>query len=78
MKITIKKWGNSLGIRIPKPFADEMGIDENSIVEMDVVGGVIVIKPVKKGRTLKELMDDVTEENTHRQILDDSKGNESW
>ena len=29
MKIKVQKWGNSLGLRIPKLIADEIGLKEN-------------------------------------------------
>ena len=34
MKTSVSKWGNSLGVRIPKPFADEAGLTPGEIVEM--------------------------------------------
>lgn len=78
MKVIIKKWGNSLGLRIPRLLADQMGIAQNSVVEIGIVKGHIEIKPVKKEPTLEELMVDVNEENIHTKILHDAKGNETW
>ena len=34
MHITIKKWGNSLGIRIPKNFARNLSLKDGSVVEI--------------------------------------------
>ena len=34
MYATIQKWGNSLGLRIPKPLLDALGIHENDRVEL--------------------------------------------
>ena len=34
MDIKIKKWGNSLGLRIPHKLATSFGLDETSVVEM--------------------------------------------
>jgi len=34
MKTTIQKWGNSLALRIPKAFADELGLERDSLVEL--------------------------------------------
>ncbi len=34
MNIELKKWGNSIGLRIPHKIAESFGLDENSIVEL--------------------------------------------
>jgi len=39
MLIKIQKWGNSLALRIPKSFAADAQIKNNSIVELSLVGG---------------------------------------
>ena len=41
----ISKWGNSLGIRIPKAFSLETGLAEGSEVDISVSGGRIVLTP---------------------------------
>ncbi|CAN5663687.1 AbrB/MazE/SpoVT family DNA-binding domain-containing protein [soil metagenome] len=70
MKSKIQKWGNSLAIRIPKPFAVQTEIEQNSIIELSVIDGKIVVEPEKKKPkyTLEELLDGVTEENLHGEI----------
>ena len=35
---TISKWGNSLALRIPQKIAKELGLDEDSVVNVSVVG----------------------------------------
>ncbi len=78
MKVVIRKWGNSLGLRIPKLLADQMEITENSVVEIDIVKGYIEIKLIKREPTLEELVESVNEGNIHTKILHDAKGKESW
>jgi antitoxin MazE len=39
MVIQIKKWGNSLGLRIPRDIARTMGLEEGSEVSLEVVDG---------------------------------------
>jgi antitoxin component of MazEF toxin-antitoxin module len=34
MESRVQKWGNSLALRIPKAFVDEMGLENNSSVKM--------------------------------------------
>jgi antitoxin MazE len=69
MRTRIQKWGNSLAIRIPKPFADDVGIAEGSEVDLTVDAEEIVVSPVR-ARTfaLEELLADVTEENLHAEV----------
>lgn len=62
----VKKWGNSLGIRIPKSLALKIGIEEGSEVDLDVENGHLVIKP--KSETLEELLAQIRPENLHEEI----------
>ena len=43
MITNVTKWGNSLAIRIPKPFADEIGIDQNSKVDIKIENNTIKV-----------------------------------
>lgn len=66
MKTSVQKWGNSLAVRIPKSFAEEIGIINNSAVEMTVEAGALAIKPDKeKAWDLDVLLAGVTNENAH-------------
>lgn len=57
MQVTIQKWGNSQGIRIPKAFLEALGMSENDVVELDRVNDNIVIKKVKQENVLT--LDDI-------------------
>lgn len=46
MNTKIKKWGNSFGVRIPKNFVDDLKL-ENANVSVSMVGGSIIIEPIK-------------------------------
>jgi len=64
MKTRIQKWGNSLAVRIPKAFADETGLRANAAVELSLVAGALVVKPVApQPFTLDELLRGVTDDN---------------
>lgn len=47
MEATVKRWGNSLALRIPSVLAEEVHITENSVVDLLVRDGVLVaeVKP---------------------------------
>jgi antitoxin MazE len=70
--VIAQKWGNSLGIRIPKEAADKIGIEQGSEMELYVIGSenIITLKPkrAKKKYTLEELLSQITPENRHKEI----------
>ena len=80
MKTRIQKWGNSLAIRIPKAFATEVGLKEDSEVDVSLKSGKLVVVPVEKpGLTLKALVAKITEENVHREVdTGPATGREAW
>ncbi len=62
----IQKWGNSLGVRIPKSVAQEARLQEGSSVEVRVEEGRLIIAPRNKRKyTFAELVDKITPENMH-------------
>ena len=66
MKTRVQKWGNSLALRIPKSFAAEAGLRPDAPVELSVVDGQLVIRPLaEEPLTLEELLRGVTDENRH-------------
>lgn len=80
MRTKVQKWGNSLALRIPKYFADEVGLQKESSVEVSLSDGKLVITPVAKPRhTLKQLLAGITGENLHREVdFGPAAGNETW
>ena len=55
MNVTLQKWGNSQGIRIPKSILDELGYEENDKMEITTEDDCIILKRVKKKHmTVKE------------------------
>jgi antitoxin MazE len=77
----IKKWGNSLALRIPMSLANQLNIGENSTVECTVLNGRLVVKPVEHRFkfSLCELLAGITEENIHEEIeTGDAAGAEIW
>jgi antitoxin MazE len=56
MDIELKKWGNSIGFRIPHKIAESFGINENSIVELTESKEALVITKKKNVLTLDELL----------------------
>jgi antitoxin MazE len=65
MKTYVQKWGNSLALRIPKAFAEELGLEPNGAVELLLVEGHLKIVPQTRPQTLEDLVARITPENTH-------------
>jgi antitoxin MazE len=66
MRTRVQKWGNSLALRIPKSFAAEAGLAEDSAVDLSLTEGKLVIQQVsEEPLRLEELLRRVTEENLH-------------
>lgn len=63
-----KKWGNSLGIRIPKSIAEELGLKEEQEV---------VIEIERKENPLKELFGTMKFDKPASRILKELRGKES-
>ena len=80
MKTRVQKWGNSLALRIPKTYADEVGLNKETSVEVSLTDGKLVITPVTQPKlTLKQLLSKVTTENLHHEVDTGSAvGIEAW
>jgi antitoxin MazE len=65
MRVTIRKWGNSLALRIPKSVAAEAFLADESVVDLKVVNGRIVVSSVEPETSLERLLADVDECNLH-------------
>jgi antitoxin MazE len=80
MVTRIRKWGNSLALRIPKCFALEVGLEQGKPVEVSMEKGKLVIKPVAKPRfSLKDLLAKVSTRNLHREVeTGPALGKEIW
>lgn len=80
MQQRVGKWGSSLAIRIPEAFAVEMGLDEDSQVELSLANGQLIVAPRSKTlMRLGQLLEKVTEENRHDEIkTGPGVGREAW
>ena len=66
MQTRIKKWGNSLALRIPKLFALDANLKLNKMVDISIDKHSIIITPIdEKEYSLKKLLEGVTKNNLH-------------
>ena len=69
MRAKIQKWGNSLALRIPQSYVLNVNIKQNEMVDLSIEQGSILIKPIiKKGYSLEELLEGVSENNLHSEF----------
>ncbi len=77
--IQIAKWGNSLGLRIPKAVALEANLGEGDTVEVSVRDGEIVVRAARPAYSLLELVDQITPQNRHGETdRGQPAGREEW
>lgn len=76
METRVQRWGNSLALRIPKPLADEVGLKDNSPVQLSLHDRQLVIVPLLN---LDALLAQVSEDNRHDEVLTGpAVGGEAW
>ena len=80
MKTLVQRWGNSLALRIPKAFAEEISVREGDEVEMSVAKGRLVVAPrLAREYQLIELVAGIRSSNMHAEIATDKpRGKEVW
>ena len=80
MKVKVQRWGNSLAVRIPKSFAADTRIEQDTEVELSIDKGRLIISPVSpRAITLEELLEGVTPENLHGEFeTGPAVGAEAW
>lgn len=79
MRTRIQKWGNSLGLRIPKALAEEISIEEGSSVEISATPEGLLVQPAALRFELSDLLDEVTRSNRHAEVPTGGRaGREVW
>ncbi len=80
MQTKVQKWGNSLGVRIPRSFAAEAEVDAGSVVDISMEKGGLRIRPVRRRRyALRELLRKITARNLHEEVATGAAvGREAW
>jgi antitoxin MazE len=79
MQTRIVRWGNSLGLRIPRTVAEDAGVEAGSVVDLVVERGELIARPVRPQPDLRALLKGITRDNVHDLIAaDEPVGNEAW
>ena len=76
-KTRVATWGSSLAIRIPKPIAEQWGVQEGSAIEIVPDGDTLMLR--KQVYDLTSLLDQVTPDNLHQEMNTGTpQGKEEW
>jgi antitoxin MazE len=80
MKTMVQRWGNSLALRIPKAFAEEISVREGDEVEMNIAKGRLVVAPrPPRDYRLADLVAGIRPSNLHAEIATGGpQGKEAW
>lgn len=62
--VRLSRWGNSLGVRLPKHVVDALGLKPGNILDISLDENRVILRPTHK-YSLKELVSKITEENRH-------------
>lgn len=80
MRATVRKWGNSLALRIPSGLAEDARLSDGAEVDIALRNGRLVVEPVAvPDLSLEELVARITPANRHsEQFADGPRGAEAW
>ena len=78
MNAMISRWGNSIGVRLPRSVLDQSGLHEGDTVTATVAADGIVLRPAQR-KDLATLLNAITPENLHGETFADAPvGAEVW
>lgn len=79
MKTKIQKWGNSLGVRLPKSITEQKALKAGAGVSVIIKNNQIVIEPIEEEMSLESLLSSVSKANLHEETeWSEVCGNEIW
>lgn len=79
MSVTLAKWGNALGIRIPSYVVKKANLHPGDAMEVTLIDEGLLIKPMQKKHQLENLLAKITAANLHSETeWGESEGREVW
>ena len=79
MEAQIKKWGNSLALRIPKSVAEQLALEVDCPVGLACEGTVLTVRPLRRPLHLSDLLQQVSDTNRHGEVQTGvARGEEVW
>lgn len=69
MQTKIQRWGNSLGLRIPRAIAEDAGVGAGAEVDLSIRNGELIVKPARRAKyRLEELVRKISTKNLHGEV----------
>jgi antitoxin MazE len=77
--ITLKKWGNSLGLLLPATIAKAAHLASGTKVEIDVTDHSLIVRKAPGQSRLEELCEAIAPDNLHGETdWGNPQGGETW
>ena len=78
MWVQVQAWGNNLGLRIPKAYATELGVQAGSEMEVNIDAGALRAEPAPQMQ-LDGLLSQITDANQPGEAdWGEARGAEAW
>ena len=78
IELQVGKWGNSLGIRLPRHIADLLNLNLKDRISCSVEDGKLILEPIRQPKyTLEQLLADV-DELSEEVSWGKPQGKEAW
>lgn len=79
VKVTVNKWGNSIGIRLPKAVTESLDIKDTDTLEIKVQDHAIILTKPENEITIEEMFKDYKGGSFQANIQEfEPAGNEKW
>ena len=80
MTTKVRKWGNSLAVRIPDEFAENLDLRDGSVVGFEQTGNKIIMSAGRPKYTIEDMVNGITKQNRYKLVFPDDKprGKEVW
>ena len=79
MRTKVGRWGNSLAVRLPNAFVQDMSLAEGTSLSISQEGDRLVLHPEYGRPVLDTLVAGITEDNLHSETdWDQTAGAELW
>ena len=79
MQVALKKWGNSLALRIPAGFARQIKVRQGDPVQLSLADNKLTIQPAKPCFQAKALIRKIRKDQLHQETdWGAPRGSEVW
>ena len=79
MQTVVKKWGNSLALRLPQALAADLQLADGALVSLTVEDHSLVVRPMRKRFRLEDLLGQMSGKPKHAETdWGKPEGREVW